>query len=474
MILWKKITLNLLGFSLLPFCFACSKNTDSIPFANAGEASGTLPKSWYEMPENGTTGVSEAANNEDIVMPAPKADAAVQAAFAANLEALPDSSQLMSSSLMAEQWDKPADWVPWHLDGFIATFALSHSGLFGNLLFAGTESIKGTWEQSAAKSSALAGTKTPALRVTAKTTTAEMLKQLEPTIRIAESSGAVKNKENFRANLTKQAERFVAISRALDSTPFHSRWHVGGYRLNLYANAAGNVTPTMGVGGGFSLFFSWDKIAGAPAGASTPENALSQKLGPLTQMIAAEIPEALRDSRDLQASGFDLETIEMGLGISAGGSIGIVQGEVGALGKVIFKKKTDGDLVALAAFNQGEAIADGYLNLIESSVNEAHIKYAHDAGIPFAVDAFSPAGAGLTSMQEELVYRIPASRIRNGLKRALKMAAYFTAKARAADTKKWKLAEIEAEFTLSLGGDLKIAIVNGRAQFTLGFERAGK
>jgi hypothetical protein len=70
-----------------------------------------------------------------------------------------------------------------------------------------------------------------------------------------------------------------------------------------------------------------------------------------------------------------------------------------------------------------------------------------------------------------VAYQVGSGAFGRGLEKALRMAEYFARQARQADSKNWKITQVEAEFDTSVTGDLKIATVSGQGQVVLDFDR---
>lgn len=442
---------------------ACSRDSNAPASPAADPQSKTLPASWYELPEN----ASSPAGGETFHAPTGAADLAVQRVFDATVAPLTgDSATSSLASAVAAPAVHPKDWMPWHLDGMVPYFAVSQGGVFGALLYGGTESVKGTWQykRDAQPVNVVRAKHKASIKVTGETSLADLEKQLEPTVQMAVRSGAVRDEATLRANLRKSAAQFLEMSRTLDSVKFTSGWYVDGLQLNLVVTASGQITPTLGVGGAINVYYDWTKAPSAAspdaAVASTPVN---RELADLVKTVAALIPQAASEADGLKNDGFGLDMIQLGLGATAGGTIGIVSASGGAIGRVIFKRD-----MATNAVLAAEPTQLGTVNLIGRAPSAQQLAFAKASGIPFAASSVSPQSLG---QAPEVVYRVPGERLRAGLRKAIRMASYFTGKAKRAPAGHYQLNQLEAEFDTSLGGDLKLAVVNGIGQFVLDFDR---
>jgi hypothetical protein len=432
--------------------FGCSSHSqigDSLNSNASATSSGALPKSWYNV-----------KSEDAVVAPDPKTDDAVDSAFQANVSALLQSEAQSETQANAQSaasaartpWllstknssSHPADWVPWHLDGMVGYYAVSQSGILGALLYSGTESIKLTWQKPSSSTPAPSAVaqiqKAPALKVTPDLKEEDLPSALEPSIQVALASGSIQNESNFRKNILDRAEKFFNICRALDTITRTSGWYVDGYQLNLNVSASGQVTPVVGVGSAVNLYFDWSRTSD-PTIAPAPV-APSSQLKNFVQLVSSAIPQAVKDSSDVQKSGFYLDMVQVGLGITAGGDIGVAQVQGGDIGRIIFKR----DVTVIDTAGASAAIdadSDQQLNVIQ----------AETASAPASV-----------------VYKVSSRKFKNGLKHAIKMANYFAARAKKAENSKYKLNQIESEFDIALTGDLKLAVVNGIGQFVLDFD----
>ena len=427
-----------------------------------------LPESWYTLPETKATQLNDSqtivsnfksfSSTETLAQPGQQTDVAVGnifKAYTSSFDELAAPSVEKSAELQTEKNNK----VPWHLDGLIADFAVSTDGVLGAHLFNGTFGLRGTWKKQSVSYSAknLKSQQTKSiLKIGSMTNSHDVARQLEPTIRSAMAAGLVlpQYESTFRANLFQRGEKFrnfCQLLSSVDST--NTRWKVDGFQLQFTVTAYGDVTPVVGVGGAFNLFFDWQKSEGdtTPMEAS-PE---SKKLNQFTKMLADEISNALVETPDVKDLGLSLQAFQIGVALGANGDVGVAAASATIQGKIVFKKSETSNTKS-AVVRQD----DGTVNLIGASVKPEHLAFAKSNGISFQ------------RFKNGIVYQIQRHKFRNGLKRALKMASYFGRKAIEADTDKWKLNEIEAELDVSIGGEFAISTINGTGQAVLTFGRA--
>jgi hypothetical protein len=403
--------------------------------AESGE--GHLPKSWYD------TKSQDDGNEDDIVLPDAKSDRKVRTTINANLDALSSAGDLSSDETLTRSPSRPADWVPWHLDGMVGYYAISQSGLLGALLYSGTESIKLTWQkvESAPTRALLAKpSRLLALRVTPGMKQTDLPAALEPTVQVILASGAISNEKNFRENLLVHAQKFLNICQLLSTIDRTPAWYVDGYQLNVNFSASGQVTPLVGLSGAVNVYFDWSRTTD-PEAPPAPEVAdTTSRLNDFVRVMSAVLPEATRNAAQIEKAGYRLDMVQIGLGIAAGGDVGVAQAEGGDIGRIILKR----DLPATRALvtpNQMSEVAPSFKAFSES-----------------------------TSRSGSTDFRVDTKKFEKGVRKAIQMANYFAERAKRSADSKYKLNQIEAEFDLSLGGTLKLATVNGIGQFVLDFD----
>jgi hypothetical protein len=403
------------------------------------KSDGRIPSSWIDAKSD-----DKGDSNADIVMPDAKTDKVVQSALGANVAALDQAQSVEPVSSAPKSGAHPADWTPWHLDGMVGYFAVSQGGILGALLYSGTESIKLTWQKSTAAPAAAAPPKPApllAMRVTPDMQSQDIPAALEPSIQVALASGAIQDEGTFRKNILLHAEKFFNICQLLNQISRSPGWYVDGYQLDVNFSASGQVTPLIGVGGSVNLYFDWSRTTDTTpkvASSDYPAETTTQLNG-FVQLMSAAIPEAIQDSSEIEKAGFKLDMVQVGLGITAGGDVGVVQATGGDIGRILFKR--------------------------DLTVNQTPSGLASPAPVAEQLNIVST-----DKTDGETVVRVDSRKFKNGLKKAIKMASYFAQRANKKTNSKYKLNQIEAEFDTSLSGDLKLATVNGLGQFVLDFD----
>jgi hypothetical protein len=428
----------------------------------------TLPKSWYQLPENG----GPQKSSERRSRPTEEMSQAVRTAFSVHTEALAEledvpTVELDSSFALVV---RPSDYTPWHLDGMIANFAVSGGGLFGPLMLDGEASVKAIWQKVSKQKNAGPGLakKPKAFKFRANMTDKEIAKMLEPAVRSAVATKAVRNERAFRHNLNQQGKSFAKMARLMNRLPSRRDWHVQRYELKLAFSAEGQVSATMGVGGSLTVYFKWEEeVKNSLIFDSEPligfDEVLYGNLVAFTRTMASLIPEALQDAREILRAGFELEEFLVGVGVSVGGDIGVASVEGSVDGRLVFVRGEHSFLEGGVDTESKQDIGNNFVTMVTSQVpSQTHIAYAKQVG----TSAESLTNGGM-------IYRIARSRFRAGMKEALTMGSYFVDEGRKEDTASWKLSEIETEFQVSIGGDVSVVTVDGHGNFALTFKRVG-
>lgn len=445
------------------------------PFANnASEERAALPKSWYQLPENGGPQKPAERNQQ----PTAEMSETVRTAFSVHTGALAELEEAPTLELDSNfaLVLRPANYTPWHLDGMIANFAVSGGGLFGPLMLDGEASVKATWRRVAKKKSATHGfaakaavaKKPAAFKFRSAMTDKDIAKMLEPAVRSAVATKAVRNERAFRHNLNQQGKSFAKMARLMNRVPSRRGWHVHGYELKLAFTAEGQVSATMGVGGSLAVYFKWEEEEKSSLLEAEPllglDEVLFGNLVSFTRTMASLIPEALNDAAEIRRSGFELEEFTVGIGLTVGGDIGVASVEGSVDGKMIFASDNNDHGFTDSEINADQqGSGEDFVPMVASQVpSQEHLAYAQMVGT--SIESLASG---------QMVYRVARSRFRSGMKEALTMGAYFAGEGRKEDTASWKLAELETEFQASIGGDVSIVTVSGRGNFALIFERVG-
>lgn len=461
----------------------CQKGAPKAPDA-APAARGPVPESWYLLPERGQASSPGAL---DML------GAQVDHLFAAEAAALPVPSTPPAPAAMAGTSppdEHPVDWVPWRLAVVSADFALTTDGVFGALLGEGTADVQANWvrrdslPQLARFTSPQHSRKATALLIHGTATPEDVARQLEPVIQASLASGVIRNESRFRTNLRSAAESFRLTAAQLDQLgDLGTRFPMSAFRLEMSFGAEGQVSPVIGVGGAVNLRFDWivtdrKNSLVASGGARLPHTPLGDGLVKLVKGLAPDVDAAVRDASPVLKSGYALSSVRVGVGMSAEGTVGLVQGSAEAIGSVIFGDNDeeggcldpdgDGDChnhheTALAA--AALELPDDGIPFLAPTARPSDLKLAEVNGVA-AVAPRQAAGEG------GLVFRIPHEKFRAGMRKAITIGSFFTKHA-AAVKGNWVIKELETEFGLSLTGTTGLVTLTGTGELELEFEHKG-
>jgi hypothetical protein len=350
--------------------------------------------------------------------PTAETDEAIRNVFKANTSALQDVTL-------------PLPQTSWHLDGMLAEFGVSVNGIFGALLANGTTTVRGTW-QLVGSPILQKQTPTPTARINANTSAQDLARELDPAISAAIASGAVRDEATLRSNVAKQSETFRLLCQAMDSIPIGPGWQVNGLQVQLTFDGSGNIVP-VGIGAALNIYLDWQE-SGTAAPSSTATSAIGNDLADLIHLVASALPRALADSTELKSSGFVFNQFQLGLALNAQGQIGIAQAQAAIAAKVLFTPSSS------------------------PATSTTSVE------LPSFVHSIGPDGA---------VSSIETARFTSGMKRAIKMASYFAARAKEANTSLWKINQLETEFDATLGGDIQLTTIQGTGALLLDFGPQG-
>ncbi|MDR3607591.1 MAG: hypothetical protein P4M08_09440 [Oligoflexia bacterium] len=385
------------------------------------------PKNLPALPQSWIQSSSQPGGSED--KPSPEATKSVQAAFRVHSEALEAGIKPTNGALTLESQGS----VPWHLDGMIASFAIDVGGVFGALVGDGDAGVKVTWQKRQAgqtsQMSAPSARKQTAYHFRSNMTTHDVKAMLEPAVRMAVATRSVNDEASLRRDLVAEGTKFLTIVRILSQVDPTPGWHIDGFQLGLFIGANGQVSPLIGTGGNIALYFDWtapsSKPEAAPLDLNPHQTLVKENMAAFVQALSSLLPEAEAESTAIEKTGFEFQVFQVGLGIGVGGEVGIASTQDSAVGRIIFKR---------------DAATEALLSL--------RMPPSSRTAIPVSIRHF-----------------------REGIRRAIRMGAFFARQAAAVDTPNWKATEIELGFDTNLGGTLGLATIQGVGLIRLGFER---
>ncbi|HEY8278460.1 MAG TPA: hypothetical protein VIH99_02475 [Bdellovibrionota bacterium] len=379
-----------------------------------------LPPSWYQL------------ENETPPEPtSPETDKAVEAAFGIYTDALTEVEPETSSAAPSLIAQNPSDFVPWHLDGLIANFAVGVGGLYGSTILDGAAAVRATWRKTARGLPPPSATRSASgIAFRGSMSEKQVASALEPAIQTALAGKTIRDEKRFRRNANAEGMRFLNTCRALESMPPLRRWRLAAFAFEVGFGASGQITPTWEAGGAVAMTFTW--VAPEVARVLNPPTAADRRMHRFVSSMAALIPAAETDARPIREGGFPLNAIEFGLAVGYQREFGLASAAVAANSKLAFiRTDQPGESPSLSP--------DG-------------------TDVPFV-------GPG----PNRIVAKVPAEKFRKGMRQAISMGRYFTERAAKRETPVWRLDTLQTEFAVSVTGLIKMASVSGAASLTLVF-----
>lgn len=441
---------------------ACSKQSDVRHEQN-------VPENWYASDKPKTD--NNKPSNDDLSAMTETVDA-ILAANAEALEAGDADAQGFLSPLAVttepNKNDKPKDWVPWRAEYFMTDLSITASGLIGVLTFKGTATNRLFWrKQGPPEHKTLTEEPTPSVQeepnnepvimVQEDSSGTEMVKQLEPAIHAAVSTGKIKDTPELRKNLMKAAEEFQAIASAIPSTNEDLPWWVSRFRLDFTVDAAGRVEPVGMVGGEAQFRFEWHRIKRSKP--STPsfsmlterQITIRKSLQDFVVATATDLNDAFGDH---VTAGFKAHQIRMGIGITVKGNIGVVKGAAGLVGQIYFNRNVDRPKVRPPSTKAVDLA--GPIYMIEHRPSAETLAFAAKNNIQFETQSKNDS-----SIFEEAIYKLDRKVFRNGIFKAAKVSQFFAERAGKLTPGAWKVYELRSAFDGSIAGGLDVVTLVG-------------
>jgi hypothetical protein len=267
------------------------------------------------------------------------------------------------------------------------------------------------------------------LVVTAESTAGDLEKQLEPAIRAALATGAIRDEGALRSNLFHKAHEFLLIAQVLERTP-QEKWWASRFRLDIGIDASGKVTPVTSVGVESRFRFEWHRIMKKTAENSPnkPLPSVDRGVYEFVTHLAEDLVELSAEAEPLQKLGFEAHTFRVGIGHSTEGNIGIAKSKASVTG---------------------------------------HIYFATDVKKP-VVNPPNKPGTVVVLTSEKSVLKLDRGKFRKGLRKAMKISHFF-ARGAAQGKGKWKVYELKTGFDLSVSGSVGLVTVGGTGTTEIAF-----
>ncbi len=371
----------------------------------------------------------------------------------------------------------------WFLQSIASELTIEKKGTIGVLGLKGESVVGAIWQRTPESiqklQKKLYGTSSPVIaeksideetegngdvvKINSETTQSEMERQIGPIVEATFVAGKVKDKSRLREKLLSKLAEYQTLLKDLDHAPQWTPWWVYKFQFQLNIEASGAVHAIANVGTEVRLRVEWYRIQrkSQDKGIFTPsENA--------KVLLAMAKDFSQMDELALGRNGdkrFALDTIKVALGMSAKGKIVVASVKGKVFGGVFFKRAKTVEK-GIDTIDLPETLP------ILGEVNEENLKYAKANNLK--MDSIEKS-EGIT----EAVYYASRDKFRKGLKKAVKMANFWTRGALKRQDKRrasgkeihFDLNVIEMELELYLGGGIGAVTVEGIAEVELFFVR---
>ncbi len=450
------ITLSLVLFS------ACSKEVIT-------KKANSVPETWYASDKAPQTETDDFNDPQKLE----KLGETLDTILAANAEALEsgDADARAFLSPMALNLNstegKPKDWVPWRAEYFMTDLSITASGLAGVLSLKGTATNRLFWRrQGPSEKKALDfelqtdedfANQEPVIMVQEDASANVMVKQLEPAIHAAVTTGKIKDTPELRKNMLQAAQEFQAIASAIPSTNEELPWWVSRFRLDFTVDAAGRVEPVGMVGGEARFRFEWHRIRRTQK-TLLPMAAMTERQLRIRKSLQDFVTATATDLEDAfgghSKSGFQAHQMRMGIGITVKGNIGVVKGAAGVVGQIYFTRHVERP--KLRPPTTQYATVEPTIFVIERNPSQDTLNFAVKNNISLETNSVSGG-----SIFEEAVYKLDRKVFRKGIMKAAKISKFFADRVHKVKPGAWKVYELRTAFDASISGGLDVVTLVG-------------
>lgn len=276
------------------------------------------------------------------------------------------------------------------------------------------------------------------------------------------------NRILLQENITKSLVKFSTTMSKVEISPYR-QWNLSAVQANFGVDLAGNI-HSVGISSGISFTLEWP-LEVIPMAILPPDTEIadqpekkSANLSTLIETLSADLDYSSQLAHSI--SGFKPIAFEIGVGISAGGAIGLVSASEG-LGLVLI-------------FTPSEVLPKSNIEEMKSLLTG--VEPPLDGSIPFWSVDKQTANKGLLSWlrkKSKARLKIMSRRkFRRGLSRTFRVAKFFANKAHQRELSRkrrgvssiWGLKRIKNIFELSLNGGIGVATVSGIAAIEIELE----
>ena len=325
----------------------------------------------------------------------------------------------------------------WSLQSVKTEIAIEAGGTIGVMGVGGEAALELVWIKKQANgnkvslhsdSEEVSVTESESIKITGEMTEDALRSEIDPIVDIAFRSRYFRRKKSLSRSLLKEALKFQKTIQELESAPAMGAWYPYKYQLELYISAEGKIVP-VAVGSSIRLRLEWwrlQKKDPSPfvAPLLTPELSANAKF---VMGLASDLSVVDEVSFD---NGFRLNAMKAGVGTTVKGNLFFLKGKAKAVGSIFFKR----DPRKVPEF------------LLPSLMDEV---------------------TTYTMIEDSVAAEVPRFGFRSGMKKAAKIAQFFSSRAKTKEEGRFELNVIEAEFELFSSGNIGIVSVEGQSLLTL-------
>ena len=345
----------------------------------------------------------------------------------------------------------------WHLAGFQTSLAVGWSGNIGVVAFGGTKSIELDWaRKKQPKKEENLETSIPTVVLNENHTKKDLNKALDPIVRQLVDTGRIKDEKEFRKSLDSVSTDFYAYTKGLSTTRSTYVWRAGKIRLDMNFSPSGKLATTgvlvkLGVDIRVRLEFirimpkpqSADKAIENNSELTKRDKKIARETRNLLDSLSYEVTKSydeLEKRYDMKSHDMDFKILEVALGLSVEGSVGVAKLKGSVVPAVFFDKHKRASSTPIATGDK--SFDNGFIPVITDE--------SHDKGL------------------KDSIFKIKRKTVRKGMKKAMKFAYKFSkrmhrkaekrqermARGRNVKMPKWIIKKIKSQYKISVGGSV--------------------
>lgn len=371
----------------------------------------------------------------------------------------------------------------WHLAGFQTALGIGFSGNIGVVAFGGTKIIELDWIKKEEKKKEEVKEENlesniPTVTISEQHTKKDLNKALDPIVRQLVETGRIKDEKEFRKNLDSVSTDFYAYTKGLSTTRSSYVWRAGKIRLDLNFSPSGKLATTgvlVKLGVDIRLRLDFIRIMPKPASSdkaiennselSKRDKKVARETRNLLDNLSYEVTKSydeLEKRYDMKSHDMDFKIIEVALGMSVEGSVGVAKLKGAVVPAVFFDRHERPSSTPIPAGDK--SFDNGTINLIVDNA-----------------DADLKAGVAFDKGIKETIFKMKRKKIRKGMKKAMKFAYKFSKKihrkaqkrqermaaGRRVRMPKWVIKKIRSQYKFAVGGSVGPVKIKALPHFSL-------